>query len=89
MATAPDSRTKTAKAESTSPYSAWTGASRTEPVAQTMRTRWPVTHGIVSLSIVFDNDDWIAWPDPEKTGLAAMDSMIRGIVREGMLSDRG
>ena len=50
---------------------------------------WSVTHGIVSLSIVFDNDDWIAWPDPEKTGLAAMDSMIRGIVREGTLSGRG
>ena len=42
---------------------------------------WSVTHGIVSLSIVFDNDDWIAWPDPEKTGMAAVDSMIRGIVR--------
>jgi AcrR family transcriptional regulator len=50
---------------------------------------WSVTHGIVSLSIVFDNDDWIAWPDPEKTGLAAMDSMIRGIVREGTASARG
>jgi AcrR family transcriptional regulator len=49
---------------------------------------WSVTHGIVSLSIVFDNDDWIAWPDPEKTGLAAVDSMIRGILREGTTSGR-
>jgi len=43
---------------------------------------WSVTHGIISLSIVFDNDDWIAWPDPEHTGLAAVDALMRGIVRE-------
>jgi AcrR family transcriptional regulator len=42
---------------------------------------WSVTHGIVSLSIVFDNDDWIAWPDPERTGVAAVDAMLRGLVR--------
>ncbi|MBA3497662.1 MAG: helix-turn-helix transcriptional regulator [Gemmatimonadales bacterium] len=45
---------------------------------------WSVTHGIISLSIVFDNDDWIAWPDPERTGLAAVDALMRGIVREGL-----
>jgi len=44
---------------------------------------WSVIHGIVSLSIVFDNDDWIAWPDPEKTGLEGMDALIRGILRGG------
>lgn len=43
---------------------------------------WSVMHGIVSLSIVFDNDEWIAWPDPERTGVAAVDAMVRGIVRQ-------
>jgi AcrR family transcriptional regulator len=53
----------------------------TEP-DQVALMAWSVIHGIVSLSIVFDNDDWIAWPDPEKTGMEGMDALIRGIVRE-------
>jgi AcrR family transcriptional regulator len=42
---------------------------------------WSVSHGIVSLTIVFQDDEWIRWPDPEQTGAAAIDTLVHGLLR--------
>jgi AcrR family transcriptional regulator len=42
---------------------------------------WSVTHGIVSLTIVFREDEWIRWPDAARTGETAIDTFTRGLIR--------
>jgi AcrR family transcriptional regulator len=41
---------------------------------------WSIAHGVVSLTIVFQADQWIRWPDPSRTGEVAIDALLRGLV---------
>ena len=43
---------------------------------------WGVNHGIVSLQIVKQHDDWIAWRDVRTTARAARAAMVRGLRRQ-------
>lgn len=42
---------------------------------------WGAQHGIVSLQIAKEHDDWIAWRDVRATARAAGGAMIRGLLR--------
>jgi AcrR family transcriptional regulator len=42
---------------------------------------WSAAHGIVSLTIVFEDDDWLSWPDAAHAGEQAIDAMMRGLLR--------
>jgi len=44
---------------------------------------WSVAHGTVSLTIVFEDDDWLSWPDAAHAGEQAIDAMMRGLLRPG------
>jgi len=41
---------------------------------------WSITHGVVSLTIVFQPDQWIRWPDPSRAGELAIDALLRGLL---------
>lgn len=41
---------------------------------------WSVTHGIVSLTIVFGHQE-LPWPDPAQAGELAIDGLIRGLLK--------
>jgi AcrR family transcriptional regulator len=43
---------------------------------------WAGTHGVVSLHIAKQGDDWVEWRDARKTAQALIEVMIRGLVRE-------
>jgi len=42
---------------------------------------WGAVHGIVSLQICKEHDDWINWRDVRTTARAAGDAMLRGLLR--------
>jgi AcrR family transcriptional regulator len=42
---------------------------------------WSAAHGIVSLTIVFEHDEWLSWPDAVRTGELALDALTRGLLR--------
>ena len=42
---------------------------------------WSAAHGIVSLTIVFEHDEWLSWPDAARTGEHALDVLMRGLLR--------
>ena len=44
---------------------------------------WSAVHGIVSLSIVFQEDTWIRWPEPADAGRISVYALVRGLLRPG------
>jgi AcrR family transcriptional regulator len=44
---------------------------------------WSTAHGIVSLTIVFEDDEWVSWPDAARAGEHALDALMRGLLRPG------
>lgn len=44
---------------------------------------WAGVHGIVSLRITNNSDKWVAWRSEKKTVEAMIETLIRGLVREG------
>jgi AcrR family transcriptional regulator len=45
---------------------------------------WAAVHGVVSLRIAKGNDPWIEWTDTREAAVKMTDTLIRGIVREGV-----
>jgi AcrR family transcriptional regulator len=44
---------------------------------------WAGTHGVVSLHIAKCKDAWVDWRDPVETAHAQIETLIRGLAREG------
>lgn len=44
---------------------------------------WAGVHGIVSLRITNNSDKWVAWRSEKRTVEAMIETLIRGLVREG------
>ena len=47
------------------------------------QTVWAATHGAISLPIAKCNDEWLDWKPTKKTASLVIDSLIRGLTREG------
>ena len=52
-------------------------------VEELAQMSWAAVHGVVSLYIAKCNDDWVEWRPAKKTAAALIDTMVRGLLRDG------